>query len=200
MKHNGMSPTCSPNVLQWRGTKHVILKCWSLPTRRYNVMTQMTTAVKILWWEAAMTISMQHGKPLTSDLPLFQRLQVKGTDNRDLLKCWIETDGYCLKEYGRIEKWDNTTKQANGQSPHGDTASEQWLAMESSYENTASVQRIVSSVVTSEAACVCRREQVIRTVTVDRLSSSELDSALRVGKCTCEWGTVFGTSVRAMSP
>jgi hypothetical protein len=29
------------------------------------------------------------------------------------------------------------------QSPHGDTASEQWMAMESSHSDTMSVQRIV---------------------------------------------------------
>jgi hypothetical protein len=48
----------------------------------------------------------------------------------------------------------------NGESPHGDAESEQWMAMESSHGDTASIQRIVSIVATSEEACAYSSEQV----------------------------------------
>jgi hypothetical protein len=78
------------------------------------------------------------------------------------------------------------------ESFHGDTRSGQWIGRESSHSNAVSIQWIVSLVAMSEAGCAYSSERVFDGVNKgELLVSSEMDSALRVDKCTCEKCTGF---------
>jgi hypothetical protein len=73
------------------------------------------------------------------------------------------------------------------ESSHGNTASVQWIVRESAHSDTMSVQRILSLVAKSEASCAYSSERVFNNrVKMNRYCSSELDSAPRVDKGTCE--------------